>query len=407
MGNYCSGTLYCTGDKQKLNQFLSLLENLYELSATTGFDGDSEWMGHVLTEEVMPEGLFYEGGGWEGDTLEVYMRVSRSDGSESIQGLADATNSNIKWAYVDDSDEREHSLSAKPTGKTGWTLRPCEGEAGPDCQGSITVSGDSNVIEALKKALDSMGLCAESSGFNFPPDWLPHIFTEQVTDLGIYYEGNVLMNGALEVYIRTQGTDGTDFFESMANQLGVCVLWIYSKNVDRQERRYNSFGLTRIGKWSIRSSEGLSGKNAQVSNKRPVTCQEIEVQLDMASALSGVLRSGRVLDYDKLTMLKANIIQHIYLASTMFRDLVMASYGNSGPSYPGWDTLLRHIDRFASVFPADTDEVRAVNPELYEARMQLQYIMGACDMYGCLRSLYVCEFPRQRSYVYTLNISFE
>lgn len=124
MGNYCKGTLYCEGNTEKLQQFETLLHQISsKLCKETGFGGNSSWIGHVLTEEVMMEDLSYEGSDWTGRTFSVYMRTSGTTGVASLPGLADATNSKLTWFYKSDVDGKQHTKTVTPSGSTGWQLR--------------------------------------------------------------------------------------------------------------------------------------------------------------------------------------------------------------------------------------------------------------------------------------------
>ena len=542
MGNYCNGTLYCTGDKDKLTQLHTLLERLPELSQETGFSGDSEWMGHVLTKEVMPDGLFYEGGGWEGDTLQIYARASRSNGEDSVQGLADATNSTIKWVYVDDSDRREHTFIGAPKGDSRWVLRQITEESADDDDvyyGYAIISGDGDVLKTLNTLLYRSTQCAEAAGatgdnkyllsnifmgnvttehinnegqaltfdkltvyarafgtdattffanmaeqlgvtitwrctsratgqtteytynvglvhnigewklrdpnnptralggtvytgtvrvyssvpddlyklsgllmqldristltgYGKPRNWLPHIFTEKVTNSNIFHISHTLNDEFLEMKVRTEDTDGTVFFDNMANQMGWSIRWTRDKGDGETQfsPMYNGRRTTRIGQWQLRSLNN----EMQKSSPAQATCQDIEVQLDIAATISTSPYAKRIQGEDKLDMVRANIVQHIYLASVMFRDAIMASYGYAGPPYPGWTAFAHHLDGFTAVLPTSADKVLAMTPALWDAGMKDIYVSGARNLYTCLRDLYVYEYPSRRPYIAMLNI---
>lgn len=125
MGNYCNGEITCTGPSGVLSQVYNLCERLDELASITGFDADSDWLGHIFKQEYISEGIFCEGADLESDDkLVVYIRASRTDGDDYFKAMATGLGINIHWRYVADYDNREYKVDCKPNPKgPKWELR--------------------------------------------------------------------------------------------------------------------------------------------------------------------------------------------------------------------------------------------------------------------------------------------
>lgn len=124
MGNYCNGTATCVGPRETLDKVFVLAERLDDCASASGFDADPDWLGHIFREEYSSLGVFYEGGWFDGDDLNLEIRVSRSNGCDFFQGMASSLGITIKWVYVDDYDGREHKKTLKPKKlDTPWELR--------------------------------------------------------------------------------------------------------------------------------------------------------------------------------------------------------------------------------------------------------------------------------------------
>lgn len=124
MGNYCNGSIYCTGDKDTLQLLNVLTQRLDDCAAISKIDGDTDLLTHIFKEEYSSEGIFYEGGGFEGETLELYIRASRTTGVDYFQQMASGLGITIKWQYVDDYDGKEHTKTCKPKKDAPvWELR--------------------------------------------------------------------------------------------------------------------------------------------------------------------------------------------------------------------------------------------------------------------------------------------
>ena len=114
MGNYCNGSIYCTGPSEVLQQLYVLTQRLDDCVAISRIDGDSDLLSHIFKQDYMGEGIFYEGGGFEGVTLELYIRASRTNGHDYFQAMASGLGITIKWQYVDDYDDNQHTKMCKP-----------------------------------------------------------------------------------------------------------------------------------------------------------------------------------------------------------------------------------------------------------------------------------------------------
>lgn len=114
MGNYCNGSIYCTGNKDTLQLLNVLTRRLDDCAAISEIDGDVDLLTHIFKEEYSSEGIFYEGGGFDGDALELYIRASRTDGVDYFQAMASGLGIIIKWQYVDDYDDKQHTKTCKP-----------------------------------------------------------------------------------------------------------------------------------------------------------------------------------------------------------------------------------------------------------------------------------------------------
>lgn len=532
MGNYCAGTMYCTGDTAKLTQLYSLLEDLTGLSKRTGFEGDGEWMGHVLTEDVMPEGLFYEGSSWAGETLEVYMRTLNTDGATSVQGLANATNSTIKWEYVSDSDGREHKCTLKPKAKPAWKLRSIQDETAegdPNVYlGAASISGDITVlrsidvllkqigmgisrvsrslssifeqatssddvsynghvlisdhltiytgnmptdgahffetmanslgleivytitdtrtgrmdtftynagakmctgdwvlkgqsvqtarvyegtaaiyrsilrgdsIQKLSEALSHLEEYSKVTGYGKPENWLPHIFTTKVTDENIFYKGSTGSMGTgseLMINVRVVGSDATVFFEALAKQLGVVIKWVRSTTDGATlENVYNRQATKRLGEWQLRTE-----------NTTTMTAESlVELQLSIAAAVS-VRKNITLAGDDYLeSLLVATMVQHVYLAGLQLRDLLL-SERQTCKMHPDWDEFIRRLSAFNGVLPDNLQEVRAINPGLYDQQSLRELTIAADAVLKSIRKLYAYYYPSRIMLLHSISVNF-
>lgn len=81
-------------------------------------------LSHIFKEDYRGEGIFYEGGSFENNTLELYIRASRTNGHDYFQDMASGLGITIKWQYVSDFDDREHTFLCKPVaGAPRWEMR--------------------------------------------------------------------------------------------------------------------------------------------------------------------------------------------------------------------------------------------------------------------------------------------
>lgn len=129
------------------------------------------------------------------------------------------------------------------------------------CNGTATLRGDRNTLELIHVLAGRLYDCAAVSGFDSDEDWLPHIFTEEVTDEGIFYEGGGFNKGELELYIRVSRSTGCDFFEAMATGLNLNVTWCYVSDYDDKEYvfEYAPHPERKIIPWKLRTEESLDG----------------------------------------------------------------------------------------------------------------------------------------------------
>lgn len=125
MGNYCEGTARLIGDKDTLNLIHVLCQRLDECASISGFDGDEDWLPHIFTEEVSEDGIFYEGGGFDKQDLELYIRASRTTGDEFFADMAQGLGITVKWVYTNEYDNKEYSREYTPRGTPirPWVLR--------------------------------------------------------------------------------------------------------------------------------------------------------------------------------------------------------------------------------------------------------------------------------------------
>ena len=124
MGNYCNGSIYCTGPKDILQQLYVLTQRLDDCVAISEVRGDSDLLSYIFKEDYRGEGIFYEGGSFENNTLELYIRAHRTNGHDYFQAMASGLGITIKWQYVSDADDREYTLLCKPVaGAPRWEMR--------------------------------------------------------------------------------------------------------------------------------------------------------------------------------------------------------------------------------------------------------------------------------------------
>lgn len=57
------------------------------------------------------------------------------------------------------------------------------------CSGTVIIKGDRNTLTLMNVLLNRLEDCAAVSGFDGDEEWLPHIFTEEVTSEGVFCEG--------------------------------------------------------------------------------------------------------------------------------------------------------------------------------------------------------------------------
>lgn len=128
------------------------------------------------------------------------------------------------------------------------------------CSGTVTIKGDHNTLTLMNVLLNRLGDCASVSGFDGDEEWLPHIFTEEVTSEGVFCEGCRSNSPTeLEVYIRVSRGDGEDFFKDMARNMCMEILWDYVDDYDNKEHQchYMPDQKCTTPNWTLRSEESL------------------------------------------------------------------------------------------------------------------------------------------------------
>ncbi len=124
MGNYCNGTITCKGPHDLLDLLNVLTNRLDDCAGVSGFDADEDYLMHIFKEEYSTQGIFYEGGDFEGDDLQMYIRAARTTGEEYFSAMASGLGITIKWAYTSDMDYSHHTKTFKPKKNAPkWELR--------------------------------------------------------------------------------------------------------------------------------------------------------------------------------------------------------------------------------------------------------------------------------------------
>lgn len=126
------------------------------------------------------------------------------------------------------------------------------------CNGTITVSGPKETLDLLYALTERLDDCASVSRFDADADFLLHIFKEEYSTQGIFYEGGGMNDdGTLELYIRASRTDGRDFFQDMASGIGCTIKWVYVDDYDGREHRKTCKPKKDAPVWEFRTLEEL------------------------------------------------------------------------------------------------------------------------------------------------------
>lgn len=129
------------------------------------------------------------------------------------------------------------------------------------CSGTVIIKGDHNTLSLMNVLLNRLEDCAAVSGFDGDEEWLPHIFTEEITSEGVFCEGCRSNSPTeLEVYIRVSRGTGEDFFRDLALNMCMEVIWDYVSDYDNKEYRchYMPDRKRTTPDWTLRSEESLN-----------------------------------------------------------------------------------------------------------------------------------------------------
>lgn len=127
------------------------------------------------------------------------------------------------------------------------------------CNGTATLKGNCDTLELLSVLVERLDDCVGVSGFDGDEDWLMHVFKQEYSTEGIFYEGSFFEKSNLVLQIRACRTTGDDFFRQMATGLQVEILWDYvSDDTGKEYKR--TFKPVKDGiPWKLRTEEELDG----------------------------------------------------------------------------------------------------------------------------------------------------
>lgn len=126
------------------------------------------------------------------------------------------------------------------------------------CRGTATLSGDRATLDLIYVLCQRLGDCAAVSGFDADEEWLPHIFTTEVTEEGVFCEDCGLKGDALELCIKVSRGTGCEFFEDMANALSLSIVWKFVSDWDDEQYVYTYTPARETTlRWALRSEESL------------------------------------------------------------------------------------------------------------------------------------------------------
>lgn len=126
------------------------------------------------------------------------------------------------------------------------------------CNGTATLTGDRDTLDLIYVLAQRLDDCAEVSKFDADTDWLQHIFKEEYSQDGIFYEGGEKnQDGSLELDIRASRTDGHEFFQGMASGLNLTIRWVYISDYDGREHKKTFKPKKGSLVWELRSEDEL------------------------------------------------------------------------------------------------------------------------------------------------------
>lgn len=250
------------------------------------------------------------------------------------------------------------------------------------CNGTATLRGDRDTLELIHVLAGRLYDCAAVSDFDADEDWLPHIFAEEVTGEGIFYEGGGFNKGELELYIRVSRSTGCDFFEALATGLNLNVTWCYVSDYDEKEYvfEYAPHPEYKVAPWKLRTEESLDGDDEDEdtsggydSGRQPYTPQPFSPglrQCDLAGSATGM--RPNLSTQKNVIMDTGNIIYtHCLMASTLAAGF---RYGN-----PPAEVVARVA---ADLYMAGSTLVHLINSEhlvvLIQNEQKFDELRGRC-----------------------------
>lgn len=269
------------------------------------------------------------------------------------------------------------------------------------CNGTILVIGDIDTLNQMSSLLNLLTTCSRVSGFNADNDWMPHIFTTEVTEDGIFYEGHTLLNGSLEVYVRAARTDGKQFFKTMAEQLGVELVWTYVSDFDGKEHTftYNRGQAKCLGEWKLRTLDVINATSAPTPDSKDseITWRDIELQLKLAVSANSCLRGDYYSEQDGefITMSRTSAAIHVYTAaSLLYTKLIQDFDEEDDVPYDSWEVFLESYRGFQRKFPQDPTEVKVLNKALCEEMNSIVWERMR-KLFGLTKELYKSDNPKR------------
>lgn len=294
------------------------------------------------------------------------------------------------------------------------------------CSGTAILRGKKDTIDRIALLCDNLYELSKVSGFDGDDDWLIHIFTKEISGEGIFYEGHHRLDDGMELYIRAARTDGEEFFEEMAKQLGIEIMWEYVSDFDDKQHTYlyNADCKACIGKWELSTledededdydedtpelsyggvrtfslSQGRSGSSTMSYDEDGITAddieyRDIEVQLKLAVAAAGALKYDFEQDYDMGAVVLRTAVTHVFAAATLCNIKLSRDQDFLGHSTE-WTEFSTLLSEFASFFPKGITGTLFIDPS-WNMTFAAKDKHLAVKLFNATKKVYLRQWPRR------------
>ncbi len=124
MASYSEGTMTLSGDRDILDLVYVLCERIEDCADISDYDGDTDWIGHILKQPELDEGIFVEGCYKEGNNVVIQFRGMSTDGKNFAQEMSTGLGLTVKIEGSSDWDDKPYRCTCHPKKKgTPWILR--------------------------------------------------------------------------------------------------------------------------------------------------------------------------------------------------------------------------------------------------------------------------------------------